>query len=308
MSTLQLLSTNFCHGGEVRKYSHMSDTISGTLADSAGEGPSKMQFNVFVPPAALAGKKVPVPGHLPGRAHLQRGHRLPQGVRPAEGPGRAWDRVRRARHLPRGLAPVEGDRDNWDLGVGAGFYVDATVAKWVAGGYKMFSYVNHELPAVLGQLDILNGKMSIMGHSMGGHGALISALKNPGAFQSVSAFAPICHPTQCPWGKKGFGAYLGSEDQAAWAAYDATLLASAYQHPESGARLPMLVDQGEEDNFLKAGQLLPEALQKAVAAGTPAAEHIDATIRLHPRYDHSYYFIQSFAEEHVAFHAKHLGC
>ena len=195
---------------------------------------------------------------------------------------------------PRG-DDVADEPERYDLGQGAGFYVNATQAPW-APNYHMYDYVTAELPALVeGNLPLQPGVKSVSGHSMGGHGALICALKNPDAFRSVSAFAPITNPVNCGWGKGCFGAYLG-DDSAAWEAYDATCLVQA------GARVgDILVDQGEGDEFLHEGQLLPENFQAACdAAGQPL------TLRSHPGYDHSYHFIASFIEDHFDFHARHL--
>ncbi len=193
---------------------------------------------------------------------------------------------------PRGAGVA--DDAAYDLGQGAGFYVDATEAPW-APHYRMWRYVTAELPALVAQhfpLDM--GRQGIMGHSMGGHGALTVALRNPGRFRSVSAFAPIVAPSRVPWGEKAFAAYLGA-DRAAWAQHDAVELI------EAGARVPdLLVDVGGADSFLE-GQLKPELLQAACArAGQP----LRLTIR--PGYDHSYYFISTFMASHVAWHADRL--
>lgn len=195
---------------------------------------------------------------------------------------------------PRG-EQVPGDPTGaWDFGLGAGFYVDATAAPWRTN-YRMRSYVEQELPALLAQhWPVDMARQAITGHSMGGHGALTVALRNPGRFRSVSAFAPIVSPLCCPWGEKALAGYLGP-DRAAWRAYDACALIA------DGARLPdLLVDQGEADSFLDS-QLKPHLLAEAcAAAGQPA------TIRMQPGYDHSYYFISSFMAEHVAWHAERL--
>ena len=186
------------------------------------------------------------------------------------------------------------DAEGYDFGQGAGFYVDATQAPWAAN-FRMRSYIERELPALIAaEFPVDLRRQSIAGHSMGGHGALTIALRNPGRFRSVSAFAPIVSPLNCPWGEKALGGYLGP-DRAAWREYDACALI------EDGARLPdLLVDQGIADNFLDE-QLKPHLLQEACdRAG------IDATIRMQPGYDHSYYFISSFMADHVAWHAERL--
>jgi len=195
---------------------------------------------------------------------------------------------------PRGCN-IEGEDDSWDFGTGAGFYVDATEAKW-KDNYRMYSYITKELPQLINDNFPTNGKQSIMGHSMGGHGALICALKNPGMYASVSAFAPICNPSQCPWGHKAFTGYLG-EDKKAWAEYDATQLAKGYNGPP----LEILIDQGSEDGFLKDSQLLPDNLVAACAENK-----VPIVYRLQEGYDHSYYFMASFMGDHIEKHAAAL--
>lgn len=194
---------------------------------------------------------------------------------------------------PRG-DDVPDAPERYDLGHGAGFYVNATQAPW-AQHYRMYDYVTAELPALVeANFPAIPGVASISGHSMGGHGALICVLKNPGKYKSVSAFAPICHPSVSPWGEGCFGAYLGP-DKAAWAAFDATELIKA------GARLPPnLIDHGTGDEFL-AAQLFPQDLQAVCAA-----QNQPLTLRMQPDYDHSYHFIASFIGEHLAFHARCL--
>jgi S-formylglutathione hydrolase len=185
------------------------------------------------------------------------------------------------------------DAEGYDLGKGAGFYLNATEQPWVAH-YRMYDYIVDELPALVEAHLPASGARSISGHSMGGHGALVIALRNPGRYRSVSAFSPIVAPTRVPWGQKAFSAYLG-EDRAGWAQWDASeLVATATE------RLPLLVDQGAGDEFLDS-QLQPQWLQAAcAAAGHPLQ------LRLQPGYDHSYYFISSFIGEHIAYHAKAL--
>ncbi|KRA45344.1 S-formylglutathione hydrolase [Pseudoxanthomonas sp. Root630] len=185
------------------------------------------------------------------------------------------------------------DADGYDLGKGAGFYVNATQAPW-ASHYRMYDYIVDELPAWVEADPVASGRRAISGHSMGGHGALTIALKNPGRYRSVSAFSPIVAPSQVPWGQKAFAAYLG-DDREAWKAYDTVELVG-----QAREKLPLLVDQGDADEFLQ-GQLKPELLQAAAAkAGHPL------TLRLQPGYDHSYYFIASFIGEHIAHHAAAL--
>src|SRR5699024_5420455 len=192
-----------------------------------------------------------------------------------------------------GESVADDEQGAYDLGLGAGFYVNATQAPWNKH-YQMYDYVLKELPELLEAELPLSDKRAISGHSMGGHGALVLALRNPERFTSVSAFAPITNPVDCPWGNKAFSAYLG-EDKAAWEQYDASLLLAT-----KGSSLPMLVDQGEADNFL-AEQLKPEVLEQA-------AKQVNAPLelRLQPGYDHSYYFIATFIADHLRFHAQHL--
>ncbi len=185
------------------------------------------------------------------------------------------------------------DADGYDLGKGAGFYVNATQQPW-ATHYRMHDYVVDELPALIEANFPTSDTRAISGHSMGGHGALVIALRNPGRYRSVSAFSPIVAPVQVPWGQKAFGAYLG-EDREAWKQYDATELVKS-----ATEKLPLLIDQGGDDEFLH-NQLKPGLFESAAAAaGYPV------TLRLQPGYDHSYYFIASFIGEHIAHHAAAL--
>ncbi|MGV8922858.1 MAG: S-formylglutathione hydrolase [Thermomonas sp.] len=185
------------------------------------------------------------------------------------------------------------DADGYDLGKGAGFYINATQAPWAAH-YRMYDYVVDELPELIESHFPVNASRAISGHSMGGHGALVVALRNPGRYSSVSAFAPIVAPSQVPWGEKALGAYLG-DDHAAWKDYDAVALIA-----DATERLPLLIDQGSADEFL-ATQLRPELLD--VACRTHAHPLI---LRMQPDHDHSYYFIASFIGEHIAHHAAAL--
>jgi S-formylglutathione hydrolase len=186
------------------------------------------------------------------------------------------------------------DADGYDLGKGAGFYVDATQAPW-SSHYRMQHYIANELPAWVDAHFPNNGSRAISGHSMGGHGALVTALRNPGRYHSVSAFSPIVAPSQVPWGQKAFAAYLG-EDRAAWKAWDACELIATAQE-----RLPLLIDQGGDDEFLDT-QLQPHRLLEAC----DAVDH-PLDLRLRPGYDHSYYFIASFIGEHFIFHMRQLS-
>ncbi|MEM7217416.1 MAG: S-formylglutathione hydrolase [Pseudomonadota bacterium] len=195
---------------------------------------------------------------------------------------------------PRGEAVPDDPEAAYDFGLGAGFYVNATEAPW-RSHYRMRDYVERELhELVCARFDVDAGRLGVFGHSMGGHGALTMALRDPQRFRSVSAFAPICAPSQCPWGHKALGGYLGAERQA-WREYDACALI------EDGARVPaMLVDQGTADSFLE------EQLQPGLLEAACAAAGIDLQLRLQPGYDHSYYFIASFIDDHLRWHAAQL--
>lgn len=187
------------------------------------------------------------------------------------------------------------DDAGYDLGKGAGFYLNATEQPW-ASHYRMYDYIRDELPALIKAEFTVSDRCAISGHSMGGHGALIMALKNPGKYASVSAFAPIVNPTQVPWGQKAFTNYLG-KDEAKWQEWDSCALMLA---SDSASALPMLIDQGDADQFL-AGQLQP-----AVLAEAARQKDWPLTLRIQPGYDHSYYFMASFIEDHLRFHAEHL--
>jgi S-formylglutathione hydrolase len=189
----------------------------------------------------------------------------------------------------------EGEDESYDFGSGAGFYVDATRKPW-SGRYNMYTYVTKELPGIIDANFPTKGPShrSVFGHSMGGHGALVMGLREPDAWKSISAFSPICAPSRVPWGKKAFTGYLG-EDKETWEAYDACELVQKQQHPA-----PILIDQGEDDNFLTE-QLRPELFEATCKAADQSV-----TLRMHDGYDHSYYFIASFVEDHLRHHAKYL--
>ena len=247
-----------------------------------------MRLGVYLPPAALRGERCPVLYWLSGLTCTEQNFITKAG---AQQHAAAHGLIVVAPDTsPRG----EGVADDpaYDLGQGAGFYVNATQQPW-APHYRMEDYVAQELPALIEQHFPATDARGLFGHSMGGHGALTLALRHPGRWRSVSAFSPIVAPSQVPWGQKALAAYLG-EDPAAWRAHDAVALIAGARE-----RLPLLVDQGEADEFLP--QLRPELLRAACdAAGHPL------TLRLHPGYDHSYYFIASFMAEHVAHHARAL--
>lgn len=285
MSTsIELLNAHACFGGEQRFYRHASREIG-----------LPMRFSVFLPPKALAGDAVPALLYLAGLTCTEETFMVKAGAqRMAAELGMALIAPDTS---PRG-AGVPGEADTWDFGVGAGFYLDATQAPW-SPHWRMESYLIQELlPLATGALPIDGARLGIFGHSMGGHGALTLALRHPGRYRSVSAFSPIVAPSQVPWGQKALTAYLG-EDRAAWAAHDAVALIAAM--PATTERLPLLVDQGADDEFL-ATQLQPERLRQACdQAGHPL------TLRLHPGYDHSYYFVATFMADHVAHHARVLA-
>jgi S-formylglutathione hydrolase len=247
-----------------------------------------MKFSVFLPPQA-ATQNVPALYWLSGLTCSDENFSTKAGAQ------RVAAELGIALIIPDTSPRGEGVPDDaaYDLGLGAGFYVNATQAPWAAH-YQMYDYVLHELPALVEAELPLSDKRAISGHSMGGHGALVLALRNPQRFVSVSAFAPIANPLNCPWGQKAFTAYLG-EDRAAWEDYDASLLLAQYR-----GDLPMLVDQGDADNFLSE-QLKPQTLY---TAGMQAKANL--LLRMQPGYDHSYYFIASFIEEHLRFHAGYL--
>ncbi|MCB2038092.1 MAG: S-formylglutathione hydrolase [Burkholderiaceae bacterium] len=265
-------------GGRQEVWQHAS-TSTGT----------PMRFGIYLPPAALAGERCPVLYWLSGLTCTEQNFITKAGAQ-----------EHAARHGLIVVAPDTSPRGEgvandpaYDLGQGAGFYLNATQAPW-APHFRMEDYVVQELPALIEQHFPATGARGIAGHSMGGHGALTLALRHPGRYRSASAFSPIVAPSQVPWGQKAFGAYLG-DDRAAWAQHDAVALVAG-----ASERLPLLVDQGEADEFL-AGQLRPELLQ----AACEAACH-PLTLRLQLGYDHSYYFIASFMGDHVAHHASAL--
>lgn len=278
--SLETVSEVKSHGGTQGVYTHASR-----------ETGTPMTFAVFVPEHA-AGAKLPVLWYLSGLTCTH-----------ANVMEKGEYRAACAEHgiilvapdtSPRGdeVPDVEG----YDFGKGAGFYVDATEEPW-AENFRMRSYIEQELPALMAEhFPIDTGRQSIFGHSMGGHGALVCALRQPGRYRSVSAFSPICAPMRVPWGEKAFNGYLGP-DQQAWRAWDASELIRTLREPLP----PLLVDQGTRDKFL-ADQLRPELLQDACAAvGQPL------TLRRQEGYDHSYYFISTFMEDHLRHHAATLN-
>ena len=280
---MQEVSSARCFGGWQRRYSHQSASTGCT-----------MHFSVYLPPAAESG---PVPSLL----WLSGLTCSDLNAVEKSGAQRVASRLGFALLFPdtspRGLA-IAGEAESWDLGVGAGFYLDATESPWVGNGagWKMESYVL-ELLALAREHLPLDSRVGVAGHSMGGHGALTLGLRHPELFASISAFAPICNPSAVPWGRKAFTAYLGA-NESAWAAHDACALVRAYKGP----RRVLLVDQGTADKWL-GEQLVPERL---VAAAGASEGIVEVQLRMREGYDHSYFFIASFIEEHLEWHAEAL--
>ena len=278
--TLEIVSSNKSFGGWHKRYRHRSSSLN-----------CDMVFAVYLPPQAEQGATLPVLYWLSGLTCSDENFMQKAGAQ------------RMAAELgliivapdtsPRGEGVADDANGAYDFGLGAGFYVNATQEPF-ARHYRMYDYVVQELPALIEANFPVSDKRGIAGHSMGGHGALICALKNPGRYQSVSAFSPISNPMNCPWGEKAFALYLG-EERSRWREWDASVLIA-----EASEKLPILIDQGDRDDFLD-GQLKPQALQAAAkAAGHPL------TLRMQPGYDHSYYFIASFIDDHLRHHAVAL--
>ena len=278
--TLESISCQKSFGGRHKRYRQRSSSLN-----------CDMVFAVYLPPQAEQGEKLPVLYWLSGLTCTDENFMQKAGA------------LRLAAELglilvapdtsPRGPGVPDDPEGAWDFGLGAGFYLNATQEPW-AQHYRMYDYVVHELPALIEANFPVSDRRGISGHSMGGHGALICALKNPGRYQSLSAFAPISNPLGCPWGEKAFSNYLG-EDRSRWREWDACALIG-----EAKEKLSILVDQGDRDDFL-ANQLKPDALE---AAGKAANQPL--TLRIQPGYDHSYYFIASFIDDHLRHHAKAL--
>ena len=277
---LKTISEHKSHGGRLGFYEHAS-----------AETGTAMKFALFLPPQAIAGK-CPALYYLAGLTSTEESFMMKAGA------------LRYAAELglilvacdtsPRGLG-IPGEDDSWDFGTGAGFYLDAEAEPWRTN-YRMYSYITKELPALVeAEFPVATDRRGICGHSMGGHGALTIALKNPSRYQSVSAFAPIAHPVAAPWGQKAFGHYLGP-DRSRWEQWDATLLMRKRPYPGE-----ILVDMGEADQW-RDTQLYPEELEAAAKASGQKLK-----FRRHPGYDHSYWFVQSFVADHISWHAERLG-
>lgn len=277
--TLHPLATQRCFDGWQKRFSHHSAVLQ-----------CEMQFSVYLPPQAEF-HPVPALYWLSGLTCTDENFSAKSGAqRIAAELGIALIIPDTS---PRGEGVPDAADAAYDLGLGAGFYVNATEAPWQKH-YQMYDYIRQELPDLCEANLPITRQKAISGHSMGGHGALVLALREPQLYCSVSAFAPIANPTNCDWGQKAFNAYLGS-DRSSWAQYDASLLLA-----EHGSRLPILVTQGEADQFL-ANQLHPERLRLAAEQSGSALQ-----LEYQPGYDHSYYFIASFIEQHLRFHAVYL--
>lgn len=277
---MELVAQNRAFDGRQLRYRHRSETLG-----------CNMHFSVYLPPAAQS-ERVPLLYWLSGLTCTDENFVQKAGAqRAAAEYGIA---IVTPDTSPRGEGVPDDPDGAYDFGLGAGFYVNATEAPW-ATHYRMYDYCTGELPALIAEgfpVDV--SRQGIFGHSMGGHGAITIALKNPSRFRSVSAFAPIASPMSCPWGEKALGGYLGPDRQA-WRQYDSTALIE-----DGAAPLPLRIDQGGADDFL-AEQLRPELLVKACEA-----QEFPLIFREHPGYDHSYFFIATFIDAHLEFHAEHM--
>ena len=277
---MEKVSENRCFDGRQLQFTHRSEVLN-----------CDMRFGVYLPPQAEV-RNVPVLYWLSGLTCTDENFTHKAGAqRVAAELGIA---IVMPDTSPRGEGVPDDENEAYDFGLGAGFYVNATEAPW-SEHYRMYDYVVNELPELIEAEFPVTEKRAISGHSMGGHGAITIGLNNPDRYTSISAFSPICHPMDCPWGEKALGNYLGP-DKSAWKKHDASELLRTAE-----TQLPLLVDQGLADNFLEE-QLKPEALETAAAESGYAMKR-----RRHEGYDHSYFFISSFIDEHLRFHAKYLG-
>ncbi|AEF01695.1 S-formylglutathione hydrolase [Alteromonas naphthalenivorans] len=278
---MELISENRAFGGRHLRYTHDAKSTN-----------CSMTFAIYLPPFASAEKPVPVLYWLSGLTCNDQNFMQKAGaMKLAAELGMA---IVAPDTSPRGEGVPDNENGAYDFGLGAGFYVDATQTPWKAH-YQMYSYVTEELPSDVEQHFPVTKERAISGHSMGGHGALVAGLRNPNRYVSVSAFSPVSNPSDCPWGQKALSQYLGDE-QSAWDEYDAAKIIASKNHA-----IPLLVEQGNSDEFLSE-QLKPLALVQA-------AQQSDTqlTLNMHEGYDHSYFFIASFIEDHLEFHAGHLG-
>ncbi len=277
---MEKVSENRCFDGRQLQFTHRSEVLN-----------CDMRFGIYLPPQAEV-RNVPVLYWLSGLTCTDENFTHKAGAqRVAAELGIA---IVMPDTSPRGEGVPDDENEAYDFGLGAGFYVNATEAPW-SEHYRMYDYVVNELPELIEAEFPVTEKRAISGHSMGGHGAITIGLNNPDRYTSISAFSPICHPMDCPWGEKALGNYLGP-DKSAWKKHDASELLRTAE-----TQLPLLVDQGLADNFLEE-QLKPEALETAAAESGYAMK-----LRRHEGYDHSYFFISSFIDEHLRFHAKYLG-
>lgn len=279
MSDVKELSRNRVHGGQQIRLQHHSESLN-----------CDMIFGIFLPPQAES-EPVPVLYWLSGLTCTDENFAHKAGAQKlAAELGLA---IVCPDTSPRGT-DLPGEHEDWDFGSGAGFYINATQSPW-AEHYNMYDYVSKELPALVEAVFPVTQARSVSGHSMGGHGALMCALKDPDLYQSVSAFAPICHPSESAWGVKAFSHYLG-DNRNDWLEWDATQLVCKVKK-----QLPILIDQGTEDDFL-GEELKPGSLEQACIC-----THHPLQVRMQKGYDHSYYFISSFIDDHLRHHAKALG-
>ncbi|WOJ96315.1 S-formylglutathione hydrolase [Congregibacter brevis] len=278
---MEQAATALSFGGKQLRFKHHSTVLN-----------CEMHFSLFLPPQATAGS-VPLLTWLSGLTCTD--ENFVQKACAQRAAAEYGVAILAPDTSPRGECIADDPDGGWDLGLGAGFYVNATQAPW-AEHYQMYDYVLEELPSLVAKEHSVDlSRQGIFGHSMGGHGALSIALKNPSRFRSVSAFAPICAPLHCSWGEKAFSAYLGA-DRSLWAQYDSCELIR-----RSTERLPLLVDQGSGDSFLET------QLKTPLLASACKDSDYPSTIRMHDGYDHSYFFIASFMDEHIAFHAQHCA-
>jgi len=282
---LKKLSETLCFGGRVIKYQFTASTLGDTVT----------KFNAFIPAAGVNASFATL-YYLSGLTCTE--DNFFQKAVPFRYANENKLMLIAPDTSPRGGMEIKEADESYDFGSGAGFYLTATQEPW-SKEYNMHDYVTKELPDLIeGSEDFpTNGRIGITGHSMGGHGALICHLKNPGKYQSVSAFAPICNPVNCPWGQKAFKGYLG-EDEQKWSAWDACELVGSYKGPQP----PILITQGKDDAFLASKQLLPENFEKA-------AKEVDYPVQVNMEdgYDHGYYFISTFIEDHIKHAARTLN-